>query len=116
MNNKIAGLLGMSRRAGRLSIGFDAVLGEIASGKAKLILLAADASSKTCKEIRFAVTKHSAAVPLCTLAADKQTLAQVLGLQKPVGVCCVNDAGFAAALQKASVQPNAVNKEEETRL
>ena len=116
MNSKIAGLLGMSRRAGRLSIGFDAVCNELASGKAALLLLAADASAKTCKEIRFAVTKHTAAVPLCTLEADKQMLAQILGAQKPIGVCCVNDAGFAAALQKAGVQPNAVNKEEETRL
>ena len=116
MDGKIAGLLGMSRRAGRLSLGFDAVVGEIASGKAALILLAADASAKTCKEIRFAITKHTSAAPLCTLAADKQQLARVLGAQKPVGVCCINDAGFATALQKAGVQPNAVNKEEETRL
>ena len=116
MNSKIAGLLGMSRRAGRLSIGFDAVVGELAGGKAALVLLAADASPKTCKEIRFAVAKHAAVAPLCVLQADKQMLAQWLGAQKPVGVCCVNDAGFAAALQKAGVQPNAVNKEEETRL
>lgn len=115
-NNKVFGLLGMSRRAGRLSAGFDAVCADVMAGKAAIILLASDTSQKTCKQIRFIVAKHAPTLPLCFLEADKQALAHALGFEKPIGVCCINDTGFADALQKAGVHPECCYKEEEARL
>ena len=52
--NAVTGLLGIARRAGRLSIGFDAVCAQIGEGKAELVLLACDLSEKTGKELRYA--------------------------------------------------------------
>ena len=47
MEDKLAGLLGMCRRAGRLTTGFDAVKALAAEGRAALILAAADLSEKS---------------------------------------------------------------------
>ena len=44
MEDKLAGLLGMCRRAGRLTTGFDAVTALAAEGRAALILAASDVS------------------------------------------------------------------------
>ena len=57
MEDKLAGLLGMCRRAGRLTTGFDAVTALAAEGRAALILAASDVSEKTGKELRFALER-----------------------------------------------------------
>ncbi|HJD23016.1 MAG TPA: 50S ribosomal protein L7ae, partial [Firmicutes bacterium] len=48
---RIAGLLGMARRAGKLTAGFDAVAALIGRGKAAAVMTAADLSEKTNKEL-----------------------------------------------------------------
>lgn len=117
MQNKVCGLLGMSRRAGCLSAGFDAVCADIAAKKAVLVLLAQDASAKTCKELRFSVQKIGCRnLPVCRLSVNKEELAHALGFTNPVGVCCITNDGFAAALQKAGVSPESYEIEEDTRL
>lgn len=98
MENKLLGLLGIARRAGHVLIGFDAVKAAISDGRAQFILLAADRSLKTEKELRFAT--QNSACPIHVLVADKATLAGALGLQKPVAVAATDDRGFAAAMQK----------------
>ena len=53
MNDKLTGLLGLSRRAGHMTCGFDAVADLLRGGRAVLVLLASDLSPKTEKELRF---------------------------------------------------------------
>lgn len=98
MNRKLTGLLGLSRRAGRMTTGYDAVAALVAAGEDVLILLAADLSEKTEKELRFVIGEKP--VTLLRLPLDKAEIAGALGLQKPVGVCAVSDKGFAAAIEK----------------
>ena len=98
MENKLLGLLGIARRAGHVLIGFDAVKTAIADGRARLVLLAADRSPKTDKELRF--TAQNSPCPIHVLAADKAALSGALGLQKPVAVAATDDRGFATAMQK----------------
>ena len=38
MHNRIAGLLGIARRAGHVAVGFDAVVKAVKAEKAKLVL------------------------------------------------------------------------------
>lgn len=99
MNNpaKLIGLLGMARRAGRLSIGFDASVAAAESGKASLLLLSTDASPKTAKECTFA--SESYGVRVMTLPLDKAALADAIGMHKPVAVIAVCDSGFAKAIR-----------------
>ena len=46
-NNKICGLLGLARRAGKLSFGTEACMQEIEKNKIKLIIIAINASERT---------------------------------------------------------------------
>ena len=98
MENKVLNLLGIARRAGHVAIGFDAVKALLASGRAQCVLLAADRSTKTEKELRYVA--QSSPCPIRILAADKEALAHALGLQKPVAVAATDDRGFAAAMLK----------------
>ena len=95
--HKLAGLLGMARRAGRLSLGFDAALAAVNDRESDLLLTAADASAKTEKECRFTADKHGASVE--RLPLDKAALSAAVGAHKPVAVLAVCDEGFANAIR-----------------
>ena len=97
MEDKLAGLLGMCRRARRLTTGFDAVTALAAEGRAALILAASDVSEKSGKELRFAL-ERAAPVPVLTVPLTKETIGRMLGLQKPVGILATADEGFARAI------------------
>ena len=103
MNERLTGLVGMARRAGRLTAGFDAVKDLITAKKAQLVLMAADLSPKTEKELRFTAGD---AVPLLTTALTKDEIGHAGGWQKPVGVIATEDKGFAAAMRRAADRRN----------
>lgn len=88
----------MSRRAGKLTTGFDAVERLLKSGKADMVLTASDLSAKTEKELRFAARGREERI--VSLPIDKAGLGRALGLDKPVGVLALCDKGFAAAIRK----------------
>ena len=94
---KLTGLLGISRRAGRLTTGFDAVKGLIGEGKAALVMLASDLSEKTHKELRFAVGDKK--IPIRRMPLTKEETGAACGLKKPVGVLATDDNGFAKAME-----------------
>lgn len=96
MNEKLIGLLGIARCAGRLQTGFDATVTAVKSGDAQLLLCAVDVSEKTRKEWRFQ-TKDK--LPLTSLPLDKATLGNALGTSRPVGFVAVCDEGFARAMR-----------------
>lgn len=50
MDDKALGLLGIARRAGRLSLGHDAAKGAVLAGRARLCLISADASDRLERE------------------------------------------------------------------
>lgn len=110
MANRLCGLLGIARRAGHLLIGFDAVKAGMLSGKAKLVLLAADCSEKTEKELRF--VGENTPCTLCPVPATKDELSGALGLQKPVAVVATDDAGFAVGFAKAIAADGTHTKED----
>lgn len=95
---RLSGLLGMARRAGRLTAGYDAVAALAAEGKAKVILFAADLSEKTEKEVRFAAKEHR--TELFRIPLNKEEMGHIVGLKKPAGVLAIEDKGFAASIQK----------------
>lgn len=102
MNNRILSLLGLARRAGRLTLGNDAVLESIKEEEAKLILLAQDLSARTVKGIQPAA--QQAGVPLVCIAETMDEIGMALG--KRVGVIAVNDQGFAAKLTELVTEAN----------
>ncbi len=89
--------LGLIRRAGKLSIGEENIRQAVRAGKARLILLAEDASQNA--EKRAGTFAERANVPLLRLDEDKDTLCRELGINGGA-MLAVCDEGFAAVLHE----------------
>lgn len=96
MNDRVTGLIGLARRAGKVAVGYDAAATAVREGKGSLGLCACDLSPKSRKEWLFSVSRSS--VPVRTLPLTKETLGAALGVHKPVGIITVCDEGFARAI------------------
>ncbi len=94
--NKFLSTLGLARRAGRLTYGFDMVLSQLQ--KTHLILLAEDASERTKRNIRDAAEEWG--ISVMNIPYTKESLGVSIGT-KPVGIIGVADRGFAANLTKS---------------
>ena len=93
MNDAILSLLGLCRRAGKLTIGNDAVVEDTKNGTAKLVILTRDISANTRKKL----TKELGEVTILTLNRAKEELGFALG-RRLAAVVAVCDDGFAAKL------------------
>ncbi len=91
--DKLIGLLGMCRRAGRLVTGFDAVVGMCGAEKA-LLMIADDAALRTVKELRFRLPAQA----VYRLPLTKEETARAIGSHKPVAVLATADEGFSKAI------------------
>lgn len=98
MNDRFLSLLGMARKSGRVSSGHDAVIGSIIKNKAKLCILASDASERLQKEIKHACTYDSKNIPVIVTHYDILTLSSAIGSK--AAVVSVDDEGFAKALKE----------------
>ncbi|WP_409305463.1 YlxQ family RNA-binding protein [Peribacillus sp. SCS-155] len=88
-------LLGLANRARKIISGEELVVKEVRSGRAKLVILAADASSNTEKKISDKCSYYK--VPL-TKVENRSLLGQAIGKEARVTVA-VLDEGFARKLQ-----------------
>ncbi len=99
MNDKVLSLLGFASKSGNLSFGMDSTKESLKKGKTKLILVAADISEKSLKEIRFFADKQSVEVISVEYSGD--TLASATG--RKGGILSVNDQGFANAIRRGGI-------------
>ena len=113
--HRLAGVLGMCRRAGRLTTGFDAVAALLTQSGPLLVMTAADISPKSRKELEFAIQKAgrpaAEAAEILPLPLTKETAGRALGVKKPVGILATQDPGFASAIRRAC--PGSNDTEEE---
>ncbi|MGM9539191.1 L7Ae/L30e/S12e/Gadd45 family ribosomal protein [Anaerovibrio sp.] len=93
---KILNLLGMAQRAGRVASGDFAVTKAVQGRKARLLLVAADASEDTRK--RYRQMAADASIELFYLG-DRELLGHCIGKDFRAAVA-VLDAGFANAIAK----------------
>ena len=91
--DKLLGALGLCRRAGALTVGFDAVKDAVLAGKAYLVLCAADASEGNVRRIQWMCNEVGDDCPVCQLHLTKQDLAAILN--KAVGGLAVTDENLA---------------------
>lgn len=102
MNDKALNMLGLCRRAGKLTLGFDLITGSVEDKSARLVLTASDISKSTLKKLTAVCEREN--VPVLPLGRTKDELSRSVGrLSAAVAVC---DEGFAKSLMKL------VNKEE----
>ncbi len=94
MNDKILNLLGICRRAGKLTIGNDAVTDEAINGKASLVIVSNDVSQNTEKKLRN--TCGRCRTQLLKLNRTRDELSGAIG--KYCAVAAVCDKGFANRL------------------
>jgi ribosomal protein L7Ae-like RNA K-turn-binding protein len=93
MDNKQLSLLGLAKRAGKLSLGSNAAR-EAALGGCPLILFAADLSPHTVRKVSAAAARGK--TKTVTLHAGMDEIGAAIG--KRTGVIAVHDIGFAKKL------------------
>lgn len=98
MNDKFLSLLGMARRAGRLSLGHDAVISSIVKNKAKLCVLSCDASPRLQREIAHACTFDNKDIPVILTSYTLSEMSMSVGSK--AAVISVDDEGFASSLRE----------------
>ena len=91
MNDRLLSLLGLARRAGKFSMGFDPVCDSAAKGEAVLVLYTADISEGSLKKLNRSI--ETAGVEMAQLPCEMEALACAIG--KGVRIVSLNDAGFA---------------------
>lgn len=92
--NQWMSLLGLANRARKIISGEELTVKEIRSGRAKLILLSADASANTTKKITDKCKSYG--IPY-KLVDNRSILGQAIGKEARV-VVAVLDEGFARKL------------------
>ena len=91
MNDKLLSLLGLCRKAGKITIGYDAVVASMAAGEAVIILCAEDISKNTYKKVLN--NSQIYAIPCFKIRRNKDMVSNALG--RLCTVVSINDAGFA---------------------
>ena len=90
-NPAVLQLLGLAARARKVISGEELVIKEIRSGKAKLILLASDASANTSKKIQDKCTYYHVEY---YVFGDRYDLGHATGKEHRVALA-ISDSGFA---------------------
>lgn len=91
MNNKIYGLLGLARKAGKISFGTQSCIEAIEKRKAKLVIIAEDCSDRTKKN--FEDISKIANVPIMVMGTI-ENISKCIG-QNNKAVIVVRDENFA---------------------
>ncbi|MEG2074168.1 MAG: ribosomal L7Ae/L30e/S12e/Gadd45 family protein [Angelakisella sp.] len=98
MTDKFFGIVSLSRKAGKLTYGFDAVKDTIYSGEAELVLYAQDVSQRTKTSMDKVIGEGNKPTPSLSTQLTMYDYAQICG--KAAGVLAVTDAGLAAAISE----------------
>ncbi len=98
MNDKFLNMLGLARRAGKLSPGHDASFESIQKGKAYACFLCCDASDRLKEEFDRTTKYEGRNVPLIETEYLTEDLYAATG--KKAAVFTINDEGFANTLIK----------------
>lgn len=102
MMNKLLSFLGLCRRAGKMSLGYDVVRDSIANGEARIIIVSNDISEHTLKNVVNAADRFNKKV--YKLSADKEALSTAIG--KYSAVISINDSGFSKKLLALMAENN----------
>ncbi|HEX2938593.1 MAG TPA: ribosomal L7Ae/L30e/S12e/Gadd45 family protein [Ruminiclostridium sp.] len=98
--DRILGLIGIARRAGKITFGFDAVVQDIFKGRAKGVFLSSDASERTSLKIKDACLEYK--IRLTRLEAEKSQLGTAIG-RGDTAVIAVLDKPLAERIAELSV-------------
>lgn len=95
-NEKLSGFLGLSKKAGKLITGFDMTEEAIRKGTAKAVLLSADCSERTARNIKRIAQENGTELLILPLTMDEIGYA----VAKRAGVLSVCDSGFSKKIKE----------------
>ena len=95
-NDKVLSLMGLAKKAGKLKSGEFCVETELKKGKAKLVIVAGDASDNTKKNYNDMCSYRR--VPI-VLYSDKESLGKCLGTDERAAAVII-DEGFSNGILK----------------
>ncbi len=101
---KQCGMLGLAKRAGKLILGGEMVCDAVRKKKAKLVLLAENASANTQKKVQNCCAFYQ--IPCRILPIPTDILAQALGKEGLVAAVAVTDVNFKNALMQEKQDEN----------
>ena len=91
--NKVLSMLGLARRAGKLSMGHDTALSAVLDYKAQMIIFAGDTSERLRKEFEVLMQKKKISIPVFVLDITISEIHYSCGYK--AGVITVNDENFS---------------------
>lgn len=93
MSNSVLSYMGLARRAGKLSLGMQAVKKSVMAKRAFLVIIASDISEKSEKEVRYFCADKVKAVKIENTIFD---ITQAIGCK--AGIVSFDDQGFSRAV------------------
>lgn len=100
--NKLRGLLGMAKKAGRLTCGTELVCDAVRAGKITLVLMANDVSANTRKRLANCAACYH--IDCLTLPFDRDVLRQTVGAASLTAAVGLSDPGFSRAIRERMEQ------------
>lgn len=96
MQNKFYSLLGIAKRAGKISVGYNKCEESITYNKSELVIVSESLSENSLKKFIKACSEKN-----ITLIKNASTsnLSAMLGNEKMIKIVSVNDRGFAKSLK-----------------
>lgn len=95
--NRFLSALGLCRRAGKLTIGADAVCDAVRRGRTELVILASDAAENTKKKVSNCAAYYKKR--LYVAKTGKDTLGSRLGREGAVSCAAVCDESFRGMIE-----------------
>ena len=96
INNKVLGLLGLARKAGKVCFGTDACMQEIEKKKIKLIIIARDAADRT--KINFSNICNKNKIPIFEIFSIDE-ISNAIGMSNKA-VIGIKDTNFSKEVLK----------------
>ncbi len=105
MNQRFYNMLGLCRRAGKVSRGHDAAITSVSKRKARACFLTQDASERLKQEFERNCTYDGRKIPVVVLPCTMNELYTAVGIRG--AVVTIDDAGFASKLLQLIEEDNA---------
>lgn len=93
---KYLSMLGMARRAGRISMGHDMAVKAVKSRSAEVLIFASDVSDRLVKEFDVTREKYFPELPALSIAESIDEIHMALGYK--AGVMTVDDKNFSSRI------------------
>lgn len=102
MPKKYLSMLGLARRAGKLSMGHDMAMNALRNHTAQLIVFASDVSERLIDEFDNASQKHYPLLQSVQVEETIEELHRALGYK--AGVITVDDSNFSGRIKELIIQ------------